>query len=763
MRKLVSIACGTLVVAPAISWADTPAAGAGQLEEVVVTAQRRKEPLQDVPISISAFTATDIAHSGMTQAKDYLAMAPNVDFAEDGQTGNRSIRISIRGISNVSLDERAVPNALGYYIDEFNVGTVAAGTINPALLDINQVEVLRGPQGTYFGRNSTGGAINITTNAPDNQWFSEVAGYDGNYNTEGGHLIVNAPVTDTFFLRGVLGFESSDGIVKNVNPHGTKNSGYDQTDARIAARWLISDRFTADFSYTFTHDNEGMDADVNTGVLELDTISIEGPGFRPISDGLGFYPTNTNLVNHYLPEWNRNELHEANLRLTYEFDDFTLKSITGDIRTHNNRQFDEDAVSINAITRNNNWTAESYGEELRLQSKPGGPVDWVVGALYAKDTVNQFNLVALGNQFAYTYPDTGQTVYVAPPYPYLPVNENNTGYTDKSTAVYGEVTWRPMKDWAFTLGARATQDVIDDTVTGLVAFGTPEPNLAGGSTFNDFSPRGVVTYKLSSDALLYASASHGYKAGGHDLNYVPVGNSGVSVVSPFSPEKVWSYEVGFKSEFWDHKALFDASVFYMDWKDLQAQENYLAVPGNISSAVSVTENASSATSKGIDLQFRVRPVDPLTLGLSVGLLDATFGNFQNAIVYGVPVNLSGLDLPQSPHTTGSALIEWSQPIDSRSNWYVRYEEVYRSGSESNLEGVAAAPLGLGTFPFEMPSFAVGNLHAGFNIGGLNINGNVDDVFNKQYYTGTGDHFGFGGVRVTPHQRMWRIGFAYKTR
>ena len=153
-------------------------------------------------------------------------------------------------MSNVSLGERAVPNSIGYYLDEFSVGTIAAGTINPSMVDVQRVEVLRGPQGTYFGRNATGGALNISSNLPDNKWFAEVSGYGGNYDSWGGHLIVNAPVSDTLFLRGSVAYDSSDGIVKNVNPNGTPNSGYDTTNARMSARWLSTDKFTADFSFT---------------------------------------------------------------------------------------------------------------------------------------------------------------------------------------------------------------------------------------------------------------------------------------------------------------------------------------------------------------------------------------------------------------------------------------------------------------------------------------------------------------------------------
>jgi iron complex outermembrane recepter protein len=757
MKQLCIAAATIATIAPALSLADTPSTDG--LQEVVVTAERRVESIQDVPISISAFTAEDLQTADITSAKDYLQLAPNVSYSQDGQTGNGSIRVSIRGVSNVSLGERAVPNSIGYYVDEFSVGTIAAGTINPNLVDVQRVEVLRGPQGTYFGRNATGGALNITTNLPDDKWFAEVSGYGGNYEDWGGHLIVNAPVSDTLFLRGVVSYDSSDGTVKNVNPAGTPNSGYDTTNMRLAARWLITDKFTADFSYSYGHDHEGLDADVNTGVLELDTISIEGPGFRPISDGLGFYPQNKEYVNHGTPEWNRNELHEQNLRLAYDFGPIVLKSITGNIDTHNSRSFDEDATSPDTITRRNEWNAQSYSEELRLQNKTGTMLDWVVGALYAHDKVQQYNLVALGTEFTYTYPDTNETVDLAPPFPLLPVNENNTQYIDKSTGLYAEATWHATQAWAFTLGGRYTHDAIDDQVTGLVAFGTPQDNLYGSSSYNDFSPRFNATYKLTQDQMLYGTISKGYKSGGNDLNAaLPESNK------PFSPETVWNYEVGYKSEWWDHKALLNLSAFYLDWHDLQSEVNYLAVPGDISSAVEVTENASSASSKGAELEAQVRPIKPLTLGVAMGYLDAKFGSFPNAVVYGVPVDLSGRPLPQSPKWTGSATAMWQQDIGSKgNNWYVRWDEIYRSSSYSNLEGVGSVPLGLGEFPFLMPSYWVANVHAGFNFGPkMTLDGSVDNLFDREYYTGTGDHFGFGGVRVTPNPMLWRIQVTYRT-
>ncbi len=769
MRKTIPFATSLLIFLPALhatrGLAQQAAAGnnaaahdsGAGLKEIIVTAQRRRQPLQQVPISLTVFGATQIARQGMNSDQSFLALTPGATFSEQGQAGGRSINIAIRGMSNVNLGETAVQNSIGYYIDGFDVGNVSTGTINPPLLDVAQVEVLRGPQGTYFGRNSEGGAINIVTNKPDDRWYGSMSLYTGNYSTDGARVIGNLPLSRKFFLRAAADFETSGGIIKNVNRAGTPSSGYHDADGRIAAKWLITRRFTADVSYTYSRNIQGMDPDVNTGVLEPDTESIWG-SFVPISDGLQFYPQNQTLVNHGYPEFSRNFLRFGLVRLTYEFNDFTLKSITGDIRTTTNRQFAEDGVSVNAVLRQNQWQAQSYSEELRLQSRSGGAFDWTVGGLFARDSSYMHSDIFTGPQNSYTYPD-GTVFPLLPPVPAgLPINENLSGFVDLSSGLYGEVTWRPFKSWSFTVGGRYSHDKIESSLTGLEAFGTPQANLYGSQSFNDFSPRAVVKYDIGSDANVYLTVSRGYKAGGVDLNA-----EFPQQERPFSPESVWNEELGYKASLWNRRATLDVSVFDMQWHNVQSQVDYLIVPGNISSAVQITENASGASSKGADLQFQARPIRPLTLGLGIGYLDAKFGAFPGAVVYGVPVNLSGYTLPQSPRWTGSATADWTQAIGSGTYWNVGAEESYRSTMSADLEGAAAPALGLPSFPFQMPSYAVTNLHLGVTYRKWTLRFMVNNLFDREYYTGTANHFGLGGVRVQPHPRMWRVELTYRTR
>jgi len=153
-----------------IGW--TPFVMAQELEEIVVTAQRREQSLQDVPVSITAFSAQQLERQNLTEAKDYLQITPNVNFTEDGEVGQRSVGISMRGVSdfaNTFTGVGGLSNSFGIYLDEFNIANNATKTANPQLQDLERLEVLRGPQGTYFGRNATGGALNLTTRLPTDE------------------------------------------------------------------------------------------------------------------------------------------------------------------------------------------------------------------------------------------------------------------------------------------------------------------------------------------------------------------------------------------------------------------------------------------------------------------------------------------------------------------------------------------------------------------------------------------------------------------
>ena len=213
-----------------------------------------------------------------------------MSFTEDAQAGARGLSVAIRGVNNLVSGENAVVNSVGNYLDEFSIASVPSGVANPLLIDMERVEVLRGPQGTYFGRNSLGGALNLTTKAPTDEFEGEIGlgveSYDNAgemYNVTG---ILNVPLSDAFKVRGVAYYEDSSGLVENIGP-GAPDSGHEWLDLRLRATWDISDATSLGLTLMYSDQDQGTDENVPSGIMDLDTVdtfgfggpaSIPGPG-----------------------------------------------------------------------------------------------------------------------------------------------------------------------------------------------------------------------------------------------------------------------------------------------------------------------------------------------------------------------------------------------------------------------------------------------------------------------------------------------------
>ena len=377
-----------------------PVYSQGVLEEIVVTAQRREQSLQEVPVSVTAFTGSTLENLKITEASQYLQMTPNVSYTEDGQVGARGISIAMRGVSNINTDESAFVQSIGVYLDEFSVSAVANATLNPQLLDLERVEVLRGPQGTYFGRNSVGGALNIQTKRPTDEFgYKIIAGARG-YETTGSQwnmgAIINVPFSDTFKARAVLFYEDNSGIVKNIVPDGG-DSGHDFVMGRINAEFTPTDSTSINVTFMRTDEEQGLDETVPSGVWDTDTVSVfwlnnpDGSTFNSAQDdGTGFYPNNRDKVAHTaIGERNDNSSTVSILNISHQLtDEITIKSITGRIDTKNEKVFDNDLVPEDLVNRYQERNAESWSTELRVEFS-NERFDWITGFLYAEDRVSQ--------------------------------------------------------------------------------------------------------------------------------------------------------------------------------------------------------------------------------------------------------------------------------------------------------------------------------------------------------------------------------------
>lgn len=754
-----------LVTGAALTTLLTPAAFLSQLslaqeselalEEVIVSAQRREESLQDVPISVSAFSAETLEKANISEAADYLSMTPNVGFSEDGEGGSRSINISIRGVSNITLDGIAAANSIGYYIDELSVGSVAQGTINPQLQDMERIEVLRGPQGTYFGRNAVGGALNITTKRPDEDFYFEGGVSAGNFGSRGAEGVINIPFNEKFMARAVLAYEESDTPIENINPLGN-DPFYEYTSARISFRALPSDAVTLDLSITRTQEDEGGDISVPSGVVDLDTQSIFEIGPFDAIDEAGFYPENDDKISRDTKELNDKEFTIINGRVSWDLENMTFKSITGYIDSSFDREADLDGITATfgplPLRRVNDYGGESFSQEFRLQSAGDSRVDWTAGVFYVKDEldrVNQIQILEGPND----------------PVPSGFINNNDQTFEFESAAVFGEATWHVSDLWDLTVGGRYSRDDVD---VSEIDFNRGSEPLRDDESFTDFSPRIVLRYIPDDDMTVYASIAKGYKAGGVDVT-----GGSRTAGAKYASEELINYEIGFKSQLAGGRINLSGAVFLLDWEEFQVQTNRLEDPSDISSAISTTQNAEEASAQGFELELLALLTEGLTWSFNVGYTDAEFDDYEDAVLKGetngLPnvVDVTGQPLPRTPEWTFSSTLDYSFPVGAMEG-YVRADWSYTDETVSDIEAVGSLvgetvngdPFTLPEFPYQIDDFQVVNFSAGLESDQFRISAFLKNALEEDYYTGTSDNFGAAGIRLRPHHREYGIKFTY---
>lgn len=791
MKSICLAAAGVAALLPIAAMA---ADDSGGLEEVVVTAQRREQNLQVVPISVTAYSAEALEKGNVRGAVDYLATTPNVSFTEDAQSGSRGLGVSIRGVNNLVSGENAFVNSVGNYLDEFSVASVPNGVANPMLIDMDRVEVLRGPQGTYFGRNSLGGALNLTSKAPTSEYEGQVTvggetyAQRGNaYNITG---IVNIPLTQSFKVRGVVFYEDSSGMVENIGP-GTPDSGHQWTNVRLRSTWDMTDRTRLGFTLIYSKEQQGTDETVPSGYLDLDTVDTFGiqPGIG-LDPGTGFWPKNQSRLSHDLKESNDLRTVVGIANFAHDFSDsLVLKAVAGVIDAEQKRLFDNDLMgNLDLLARNNKYDGTSWSGEVRLESTTK-QLDWVVGAMYAHDQQKQFNNVAVSSDPTATFDGMG----FLPPFPAgLGLARNTKNFEVDSIAVFADATWHATERVDLILGARYTNDdVLNErtaygirpscdpgTDPGCNFFGSfinfARPDSSGKVSFSDVSPRAGLRFAWSDTGSVYATISKGYKAGGSSTGN-DTNNNSAPISLPYKQERLMNYELGVKTEWLDRRVRLNASVFYLDWKNLQVEAFRFLTPGDLSSNFEQTVNVDSEA-KGAEIELQARVSSGLTLGGSVGLLDTRITDEPPCdvpvagrttciqITGGFTPTAIGLDMPKSPKVTANLFAENRWPVGGAEAWW-RGEFLYRASQYSDIEALTnrqtrgpspnqglVRVVGNNEFPYKVPAYQVINLRGGVEWKKTSLTVYVQNLLGEDYYTGTQENFGLSGIRLRPHPR-----------
>ncbi|MCG8443200.1 MAG: TonB-dependent receptor, partial [Caulobacterales bacterium] len=532
---------------------------------IVVTARKREEDVLDVPISMTVFGAQEIQNSNITELRDYAVRTPNLSFSQNGNRGRTNFQI--RGVGENTITGTGA--AVGFYLDEFALNPTGNGQIDLGLVEIERIEVLRGPQGTLFGKNTIGGAINVVTRKPDGDFsgrLSASAERFGTYNVNG---FVNVPLVDDRLAVQVSGFwRESDGFIENVTKGTSLGEG--EFGGRVAVRAKPTDNLTIDVSALYSK----IEAD---GLLAVAQDDFDAGDLVGRSDA---------------PEFHEDELHVYYGRITYESPWFDAISITGYSDKDRNEGFDGDFGALSFFeTLGIESSLKTFSQELRLQSnQPDARLQWTAGVNYADtEATNVFSLA------------TGAD------WPFDPFGFSNPTSSDlQSIAGFGEANIRLLDPLTLTLGVRYSRD---------------KATQISGETFNGewdaWTPKFSLSYDVNDDWLVYGTVSRGYKPGGFDTAISP---SDPVLEFEFDSETAWNYEVGVKGTAFDGRLIAEAAVFYLDWKDLQAR--FSDVFGD-----DFITNAASARSVGGELQLSLYPTENLFFQTGLGVINAEFTDF----------------------------------------------------------------------------------------------------------------------------------------
>lgn len=595
--------------------------------EVIVTAQRRQERSLNVPISIVSKTGDQLVSAGVRRSFDLAQVVPGLRIDEDGPF----VQPTLRGIGN-AIAGAGVNPGVATYTDGYYQPSEQGNNFD--LVGIDSIQVLKGPQGTLFGRNATGGAISVTTLKPTFVPHVQALVDYGRFNDWRTQLYASTGITNTIAVNVAGNYHHSDGFSKNIFT-GQNSGTIDKWSVRGKVLWQPNKEFSAILSYERSHteDDSAVAYDsfdgLNNAAFFVKLLGLPVPPggvLAPSTRG----QTAADSPNHFFG-WDE----KTYLTLTEQIANFaTLTSYTGYQRERYAYQIDFDASNVPLLTALGPQTEETFTQEFNLASNTPGRLQWVGGLFYYWD-------------HSIASPYLGQGYLVAGPG--VPVNFFYAGQISKAYAIFGDVTYRVMDKLFITLGARGSLEDQIGLAQQTPPYGTPE---RATQSFSAFTPRGVLRYNFMPDANVFFSYSRGFKAGGFsttDFSELPK-------IPSFKPETVDAYEVGLKLS--HGRIRLESSVYYNKYKDQQVAY-YTSGVGHIS-------NAASANIYGAELSLTDRVTDGLTLGLNGAWMHGRYTSFPNAtesLLSGqVTVDVSGQPMARVPEWTGTLFANYEQPF-----------------------------------------------------------------------------------------------------
>lgn len=678
-RKVVTRAVAALCAATIpLTAMGQDSSGEGRLDEIVVTAQKREQRLQDVPIAVSVVSGALAESTGGFNIEALRTLVPSLNLRKTNTSLNQSL--FLRGVGTINFAIAAQPS-VATVVD--GVVLSSAGEAFGDLYDIERVEVLRGPQGTLFGKNASAGVVNIVSKRPG----SEMGGYvdvswfeDNEVRVKGA---IDLPVSDSIRSRTTMTFGEFDGYIENVSTTaaGGALNGYDRRGLRTM--WELD---AGSSLWTLIGDYRKSDDNCCVEVIGLAPTGANANAYSTLYRGVTFLGDDTRQVKQDLQMRSTEEAWGVSLQGDFEAGDSTFTTITA-YRTWDATEIregdwiDQAAPYVgNAFAQLHDFgpqTTKTISQEVRLASNGGGTFDYVIGGYYSKTDSERFFQRNIFNCTASTLAidATGQRPCARGSSTYISTFSNATFGADfKNLAAFADGTWNLSDSLRVIGGVRWTQDDLSyfhnrvpTSFAGQPGIRTDLSGFKGSNKSDNVSGRAGVQFDMNDDVMVYASYARGYKGPAYNVFF----NMTVNNTPVIEAETADSFEVGIKSSLLDGRMLLNAALFDAKYDDFQAN-NFLFLNGTL---ITTLTNAGEVSSKGFELDVQAKPTDMLMLGAGVAYTDAKVDSFftppgQNATVR------AGTKLPLAPEWKASVIGELEIPAGSftvRPNAVVAYQ------------------------------------------------------------------------------------------
>ena len=695
LPSAVAIALSSLWVGGAVASGSNQVSFA--LEEVVVVAQKREESLQDVGLTVSAITEDSLASAGVESLDDVTSLVPSLSVVSTVSPALTSIRI--RGAGTGSTDATLEPS-VGVFIDGVFMPRSVFGLSD--LVDVAQVEVLMGPQGTLYGKNTNSGVLSVTTKSVSEELELFVEQSIGNYDLTSTKASVSGPITDEIGYRVAAKYRKRDGIFEEENGSGEYNQIDKQTYQGLL-EWSPED----DLAIKLKGYYSASDSRVGVSEVVIDPNSNLGQLTQALSGGL-IENTDDNdfKASHSNPQVSDFEVKGGSIHLIKDYDAFTLTSITGYQQWEMETGQDIDLTSLDLINATDRYDEESFSQEIRLTSPGGEAVDWVAGLFYFKSSLARgdadeiYASAGTALDAAFPFADSlvnglcgadpvcnglGGTYLLATPGSNMYWESN---FDSESIALFGQATFNLTEATSITAGLRYGAEEKDFSYMTSVdngpnaaalppgqaalLFNTITLDAEGSDDLREEGLSGMLSLRhYIGDAMLYASLATGEKSGGFngDFGRTPIEDRG------FDTEKTISYEVGLKMDgLLDGRARLNLAYFYTEYEDFQA------TTFDTSTVSVLVQNAGRQVTQGVDIEGVLALTESLTLSTSVEYLNAIYRDYeaggcnaeasapQNVSPLGT-CDLTGQRMPNAPTWSGRVSLDYVAPTSGDGEFY----------------------------------------------------------------------------------------------